>query len=195
MNGAALPGSGAHLLEYVRSFYHSRSLDRAEYPMRNLSQDSGEYLLALRNLRCLCLFRTRVEHISDHQFRTCFSAFRETLTSLCLQNITMSFSAFVALVDCFPNIATLELRCPEVEPDEEPVPPLSRPLRGKVFVLVRLVPDNFPEFLDRFSELDLEYEELKIYSPFGMRTKCLESALRTSARTVKLLKLPELERE
>ena len=195
MNGVVLSGSRAHLLEYVRSLDHNRGRGGAEYPMQDLSQDSGEYLLALRNLRRLRLCCTRVERISDHQFHTCFSAFRETLTFLSLESITMSFSAFVALVDYFLNITTLELRCPEVEPDEGPVPPLSRPLRGKVLVRIRLVPDNFPEFLDRFSELDLEYEELEISSPFAMETKCLESALRIGARTVKFLKLPEFQRE
>ena len=196
MNNVVRSGSKAHLLGYVRSLQHNRMLkSRAEYPTRNLSRDSGEYLSALRNLRSFSVYYLKIEHISGEDFRTCFSAFRETLKFLSLENITTSFSAFVPLVDYFPNITTLEIRCPEIEPDEEPVPSLSRPLRGKVLVRIRLVPDNFPEFLDQFAKLDLEYEKLEISCAFAMETPCLESALRISPNTVKYLQLPEVQRE
>ena len=168
---------------------------RVGYPMRNLSRDSGEFLSALRNLYNLSFCTLKVERISGEDLRTCFSAFRETLKFLSLENITTSFSAFVPLIDYFPNVTTLEILYPEIEPDEEPVPPLSRPLRGKVLIHIRFVPDNFPEFLDRFAKLDLEYEELEISCTFAMETPCLESALRISPSTVKYLRLPEVERK
>ena len=63
-----------------------------------------------------------------------FSAFRDTLTYPSLETFTASFSAFVTLVDYFPNITTLRLRSFELEPDGGPVPSLSRPLRGKLYV-------------------------------------------------------------
>ena len=163
--------------------------------MRNLPRDSGGYLSALRNLHTLTLWCIKAEPVSEGDLHTCFSAFRETLTFLSLESLAISFSVFVTLVDYFPNITTVELRCLEIVPDEGPVQSLSRPLRGKVFVRVRLVPPNFPEFLDRFAKLDLEYESLVISSPVSMETKCLESALRIGARTVKFLKLPEFGRE
>ena len=93
----------------------------------------------------------------------------------------------MTLVDYFPNIATLELRSFALEPDGGPIPPLSRPLRGKVHIH-RV--SNHLEFLDRFAKLDLEYEGLVIHSPsFFRSTKFVEGALRISANTVAFLSL------
>ena len=131
MNGVVLTGSKAHLLELARSLRHSHVLD---YRMQDLAQDSGEYLSVLRNLHSLALVNVCVEHISEDGFRACFSAFRDTLTYPSLETFTTSFSAFVTLVDYFPNITTLRLRSFELEPDGGPVPSLSRPLRGKLYV-------------------------------------------------------------
>ena len=194
MNGVVLSGSRTHLLEYVRSLRLIRVWDTgAKYGMQDLPQDSGGYLSALRDLHSLTLWCIKVEPLSEGDLRTRFSAFRETLTFLSLESLIISFSVFVTLVDYFPNITTLELRCLRVVPDEGPVQPLSRPLRGKVFVCVRLVlPEFFPEFLDRFAKLNLEYDSLVIS---GMVTNCLESALRISAGIVIFLKLPEFGRE
>jgi len=100
--------------------------------MRDLPQDSGEYLSALRNIHNLTLFNTKVEHIPKDQFHTCFSTFRGTLTYLSLEVFDTSFSAFVTLVNFFPNLRTLQLRSFALGPDEGPVPSLSRPLRGKL---------------------------------------------------------------
>ena len=100
----------------------------------------------------------------------------------------MSFDAFVALVNYFPNITALQLHMFTLEPDEGPVPTLSHPLRGKVsFHDVQV---DWVEFFDRFAKLDLEYEELVIssYSIFSGR-RPLKSVLQTSATTIKSLRL------
>ena len=192
MDGVVLSRSKSHLLNYVRSlgyYPHDR------YQMRCLAQDSGEYFPGLCNLRSLTLFNIGVEHIGEENFRTCFSAFRETLTSLTLDTFAMSFSAFVTLVDYFPNITTLRLRWFNLEPDEGPVQSLSRPLRGKFHAHLQA---NFPKFGDEFSKLDLEYEELVIDGPFSSpaETELVKSALQISPSTVKFLKLnEELQRE
>ena len=157
--------------------------------MKDLAQDSGKYLSALRNLHSLKLYNIRLEHISGDKFRTYFSAFRETLTSLSLENFATSFSAFVTLVDYFPNVTTLQLRLVEPEPDEGPVPSLSRPLQGKLHV--HEVHVNYLKFFNQFAQLELEYEELVIdtslSTPAG--TLFVESALRISPSTVKSLRL------
>ena len=186
MNGVVASGSKAHLLGYVRSLRHCRGRSlKTKYRMRDLAHDSGEYLLALCNTRSLTLLNTRVEHISEDEFRICFSAFRQTLTLLSLGSFATSFSAFVTLVDYFPNIATLELGSIALEPDEGPVPPLSRPLRGKLYVYK--LHANSLEFFYQFTKLDLEYEELVI-GPVA-ETKLLQGILRISAGTVKFLRL------
>ena len=195
MNSVVLPRSKAHLLEYVRSLWQCRGLDmRIKYQMQDLAQDSGGYLLALRNLYGLTLYAIRVEHINADQFRTCFSAFRETLTYLSLENFATSFSAFVTLVDYFPNIATLQIDWFEVESDERPVPSLSRPLRGKLDL--RGVHEDCLEFFDRFSKLDLGYEELAISNSYMIAEEIWECILRISTSSVKFLRLTdEHERE
>ena len=154
--------------------------------MRDLAQDSGEYLSALRNIHSLVLYNTLVEHISREDFRTCFSAFRETLTYLFLHNFTTSFSAFVTLVDYFPNITTLQLSPFKLEDDEGPVQSLSRPLRGKL--RVRECRDSYL-FFNQFSKLDLEYEELIIDSSYSLTKVFLESAFQISTSTIKCLRL------
>ena len=95
-----------------------------KYQMRDLLQDSGEYLSVLKKLHSLTLSNVVVEHIGE-ELRTCFSAFRETLTYLSLATSATSFSAFVTLTDYFPNIATLELRPFALKSDEGPIQSLS----------------------------------------------------------------------
>ena len=108
MNYVVLSGSEDHLLEYVRSLWHGRRPGLGiKYRMRDLAQDSGEYLSALRNLRTLTLSNITVEHISEREFCTCFSTFRGSLTRLSLDTFATSFSAFVTLIDYFPNITML----------------------------------------------------------------------------------------
>ena len=172
---------------YVRSLWPSHGPGRCiKYRIRDLPQDSGKYLSALRNLRSLTLSNTVIEHIGE-DLRTCFSAFRETLTYLSLTNSATSFSAFMTLVDYFPNIETLELRLFVLRPDEEPVPSLSRPFRGKLHIHGLLV--RSLEFFNRFAELELEYEELVISPKPVMGAKTLMSILQISSRTVKYLRL------
>ena len=196
MNGVVLSGSKTRLLRYVRSLWHCRGVYvGAKYPMRDLPQDSGKYFSALSNLRTLTLYNIAIGHISEEGFHTCFSAFRETLTYLSLETFATSFSAFVTLVDNFPNLRTLQLRALDLEPDGEPVPSLSRPLRGG-FHVYSIEPDCLA-FLNQFARLDLEYDELVIGSHFlGAEARFLESALQISANTVKSLRLTaEIVRE
>jgi hypothetical protein len=151
--------------------------------------------LGLRNLHTLALYQTRVEWTSQEELGACFSAFRETLTSLSLNVFTTSFSAVVTMIDYFPNITALELRSFKLEHDEGPVPRLSRPFRGKLHV--RDIHTNYLDFFNRFAKLDLEYEELVIDSSFIlMEPEFLESALQVSTSTIKSLRLTaELEGE
>jgi len=158
--------------------------------MQCLQKDSGEYFSALYNIRSLELAGVKINRA---EFGICFSAFRETLTSLNLAILTMSFGTFVALVDYFPNIVTLQLSPSILEPDEGSVPPLSRPLRGKLQVDHALV---CSELIDRFATLDLEYEELVISSWSCLSTRAMQSSLQLSPDTVKYLRLlPDPQRE
>jgi len=188
MNSVVLPGPKNHLLQCVRSLKHIRSpVTGTTCLMRNLPKNSGGYLSALHNIRSLTLGTIRIERISEEGFHTCFSAFRETLTDLTLELFTTSFSMFVTLVDYFPNITTLRLSAFTLIPNEGPVPPLSRPLRGKLHV--RQSDSRCLEFVNRLAKLDLEYEGLVFESPVAVEAKFLETILRISASTVKYLRL------
>jgi len=188
MNGVVLSESKTHLLGHVRSLRHYPCTpDAGSYPMRNFPKDSGEYLSALRNIRSLELANIRIEHIGEEGFRTCFSAFRETLTDLTLMVFVTSFSAFVTLVDYFPNITTLRLSMLTMDPEEGPVPSLSRPLRGKISLCY--IHPGCVEFFDRLAGLDPEYEELVLDTCLSMDTKLLESILQLGASAVKYLRL------
>lgn len=195
IKGVVLSRSKTRLLGYVRSlWYHRVQSFKDKYRMRDLAQDSAEYLSALCNLRSLTVQNTWVEHISEEGYRSCFSAFRGTLTYLSLDSSVTSFSAFAALVDYFPNIRTLLLYSLTLKPDDGPVPTSSRPLRGKAHIHVQ---HHDLEFFDRLAELNPEYEELvidAIYHQPGGRS--LERILRISPSTVKILRLvAQLSRE
>ena len=191
MNGVALSRSKAHLLGYVLSLSHHHGLEsRPWWQVQDITEDSAEYFSALRNLRSLEFFDTTFEHINEERFRPCFSAFRETLAHLSFVNLATSFSAFVNFVDYFPNITSLELSLSVVRPDDGPVSPSSRPLRGKL--CVHRTVTSCLEFFNRFAMLDPEYEELIINSSIVIsRTKFVESALRISPKTVKFLRLTD----
>ena len=189
MDGVVLSGSKAHLLEHVRSLQHGRTSSLGiKYRMRDLAQNAGGYLSDLRNIHTLTLSHIAVEHIGEGEFHTCFSAFRETLTHISFDSFTTSFSAFITLVGYFPNVTALHLRSFILKPDDGPVPPLSRPLQGKLH-LYDVSPGNLM-FFSRFAKLDLEYEELSIHVlPTLTGNGLVECALRIAPSTVKFLRL------
>ena len=193
MNSVVHSGANIRLLGYVRSLeHHCRGLGISSfYPMGKLQEDSGEYLSALRGVRSLELHYVGIDSISQEDFSNCFSAFRETLRDLTLEIFFTSFGAFVMLVDYFPNITTLKLAMFTAIPAERPVPPLSRPLRGKI--CVDFMRTDCVGFFNQFAKVDLEYEELVIGS--RIRTEPLESILGLSTSTVKDLRLMAEPRE
>ena len=186
MDGVVRPGSKTHLLKYVRSLQIWRfmnPLDRR--PIRHLHRTSAVYFSAMPNIHSLEMVNILIEHIDERKFHTCFSAFRETLTHLTLENFDTSFYAFVTLVGYFPNMTTLRLDLFDVRPDERQVPQLSRPLRGKMHLGRSW--GHYAYFFDRLAKLDPEYEELVLES--RMETKLLESVLRLGVNTVRYLRL------
>jgi len=183
MNGVVHSRSKIRLLRYVRSLL----LERRGYPLENFPGDFRDSLPALRNLRTLSLGYITIEDMDGEAIHTCFSAFRETLTELSFGLVVTSFSTFVTLVGYFPNVTTLRLGSFTLTPDEGPVSPLPRPLRGKISI--HDIHYHCQELVNRLAKLDLEYDELVI-EPFSeMEAVVLESLLQLSARTVKRLRL------
>jgi len=188
-SGVALSVSKTHLLQHVRSLRHYRILDNGlTYSTQDIPKEPGQYFSALHNIHSLELVNIRIMHLSK-ELETCFSAFRETLTNLTLDLFATSFSAFVSLIDYFPNITALQLGALGLEPDEGLVPSLSRPLRGRI--RIRPPHPNCLEFIDRLAELNREYEELVI-DPTNftfMRTEFFGRILQLGTGTVKYLRL------
>ena len=195
MDGVILARSRTRLLGYIRSVRYCHGVYVGiRRGMRVLARDYWGYFSALSNLHSLTLFNIEIEYIGEDEFRTCFSKFRETLTYLSIAKFRTSFGAFVTLVDYFPNVRNLHLDAFSLGLKEGPVPNLSRPLRGRVSI-------SFPslDFLDRFTKLDLQYDEVVLDPPgcnYVMETGHLERGLRLSTGTAKILRLnSELPRE
>jgi len=186
VDGVALSGAKTHLLHYVRSFRHHRVPKRSlRYSVWDLPKEPGEYIFALRNIHSLQLVNIRIDPLSK-ELQTCLSAFRETLTSLTLLFFVASFSAFVSLIDYFPNITALQLGMFALNPDEGPLPSLSRPLQGKIHI--RPPHPGCLGFIDRLAKLDQECEELVIGATnANLETEFFVRALQFS--TAKYLRL------
>ncbi|KAF9642982.1 hypothetical protein BDM02DRAFT_3123974, partial [Thelephora ganbajun] len=62
------------------------------------------------------------------------SAFLSTLTSLAIHRGHVTSSALITLINYFPGLIDLDLRSIKHEADLSPIPLLSRPLRGRLFI-------------------------------------------------------------
>ncbi|KAF9783870.1 hypothetical protein BJ322DRAFT_1067469 [Thelephora terrestris] len=173
-----------------RRLFSSVSLDDENYlqRMEDVSRDSGGYLSALHNLRSLTLCNITLLPNGQEEILACFSAFRETLTELSLERISASFSSFVSLVGYFPNITTLRVEFFAWDYYESPVPPLSQPLRGEIYI--RFTEIYWWKFIDQFTMLNQKYDRLVLdFGSIVVDAKNLESLLQSSASSVKYLQL------
>jgi len=85
-----------------------------------------DYLPSFHQLRCLNLAAGRLLWFTQAGTP---SAFQHTLTYLSLFNCGVRASALVTLVNCFPNLEQLDIHSRIQEADDQPIPPVSRPLR------------------------------------------------------------------
>ena len=152
------------------------------------SSKRWRYFPALCNLRSLTLCNTNIGHICNQTLHTCFSVLRQTLTELSLVGFTTSFSTLMTLVGYFPNITTLRMSLFMLVPDERPAIPLPQPLRGKLCIW-GFYAASLPGLADWLAKLDPECDELVIESAFAVGTEALERVLRSSAGTIKYLRL------
>jgi hypothetical protein len=159
MEGVALLILKTHLLRYVRSILLGL-YGKADYSTQDISRDSGGYLSALHNLRSLALCNVALLSNGQEEIHTCFSAFRETLR---IEIFTCDYF-------------------------ESPVPPLSQPLRGEIYI--RFTEIYWWKFIDQFTMLNQKYERLVLdFGSILVDAKNLESLLRSSASSVKYLQL------
>ena len=147
------------LLHHVRSLTYVLDMTvwfrHPEYRIDSL----GSYLPSFDQLENLGLFSVLLLSDTPHQIEH-FSAFRHTLSSLSLRGCHVSSSALITILNYFSSLVNLELRALVHEVDGEPVPPLSRPLRGGLSV--QQFRDCDVSLLDRLSDPPPECDELVI---------------------------------
>ena len=142
--------AGAELLQHVRilSWHHF-------YPLQS---SHGDYFGPLRRLEHLA-FRDFVR--TEPSITNLFSAFQTTLSSLSLFYVSLTWAAFINVVDYFPNLKDLHVARSSFVGDRRAIPPLSRPPRGKLR-LIALSLDNMSTLSSGLSASELQYDELEI---------------------------------
>ena len=149
------------LLLHVRSITYTLDMaSQFHFPAYRIDSIS-DYLPSFHNLESLILSSIDLRSKLDisQQVRN-FSAFQHTLASLSLWGCSISSGALTTVVNYFPNLAGLQLRAPIYRPAPEPVPLLSRPLRGRLSIQLFMTKDI--PVLDRLSDLPPELDELAI---------------------------------
>ena len=122
----------------------------------------GDYFRSLHRLQHLTLRDiSRIESYTPHLFL----AFKNTLSSLTLYCVTLTWGAFVRLVDYFPNLRALDFSESTFQPDSPPTPQFSRPPRGKLR-LSTLSMSAFGTLCQGIAGLELEYDQLEIIRIF-----------------------------
>ncbi|KAF9645195.1 hypothetical protein BDM02DRAFT_687955 [Thelephora ganbajun] len=124
-----------------------------------------DHLPSFFQLQQLAFSFTNIEPtICDHL--EWLSAFQHTLSSLSLTQVSITWSAFVALIGYFPNLRDLHLSEMSLQVDDRPIPPLPHALRGRLSITFW---DVMGLPVDRLVGLKLEYEGLEMYGGYHTR--------------------------
>ena len=171
--------------ENIGLLRHVRSLTYSTEPYGRLDNPPGVYNLrdyfpSFRQLTTLTLWCMEIEEtIPDHL--EIFSAFQYTLLSLSLDDVSITWSAFVALVGCFPRLRRLKIKETDFEADDGPVPELPHALHGGL--VVDLSEGDAELFADRFPRLRQEYERFEICEGYEPR---LVAAVEVNVKSLKI---------
>jgi hypothetical protein len=146
---------------------HVRMLSYTEYPREMIGPvhlTLRDYFPSFRQLRRLTMCFTRIS--SFPQQTELFSAFQHTLSEICLWDCSVTRSAFVALINYFPNLACLDLRSLDSCKDDKPFGPLSQPLFKKLHATPWTT--ETMDLPDELSKLGVRFEEIVISSAMLM---------------------------
>jgi hypothetical protein len=142
------------LLGHVRSLTH---LLGGKHQGSHIDDDLRDYLPSFCQLQRLVFTLEDIKPTIP--IPESFSAFQHTLTSLFFVTVSIPWSGFVSLLGYFPNLEDLLIRGVTFVVDDRPVAHLSRPLRGRLSVILARW-DDVNILVDRFPGLKPEYEEL-----------------------------------
>ena len=155
--------SNIELLRHVRSFCFSGSGPR-EWPdsLAKLTdiEDLYVYFPSFCRLHTIDLSETHISSDIPERIEM-FSPCQQVLSSLTLAIVSLSWRSFIALIDYFPNLQNLELSSLSFEDGNINPPPLSRPLRGKLFFYLS-EEEHLIALSNWFTGLEVEYEELVV---------------------------------
>lgn len=171
--------TNTQLLRHARSltyFYPLQETPDPRYCIRLLRH----YLPSFRQLKTLNLCKLTVE-LTTSEHLTLFSAFQNTLSSLSLTQVSITWSSFVALVGYFPRLRDLNICKPSFRVGDWPIPQMTHPLRGRLFIQ-SLLGEGMVPFINLFPKLRQEYEELEMFAPF------LPRLISASEKSLKYLK-------
>ena len=151
------------LLGHVRSLTH---LLGGKHQGSHIDDDLRDYLPSF------CQLQRLVFNLEDIKptipVPESFSAFQHTLTSLFFVTVSIPLSGFVSLVGYFPNLEDLLIRGVTFTVDDRPVPHLSRPLRGRLSVILARW-DGADILINQLPDLKPEYEELVMLERYEPR--------------------------
>jgi len=156
----SISSTNTELLHHVRGLTYAIRDNKSWHPPCPIGNDLRDYLPSFYRLQRLTFGFVDIEPtIPDHT--NLFFAFQHTLLSLSLVRVSITWNGFVTLLGYFFNLNNLEIREVEFEVGTHPTPHLPRAPRGRLFI--RCARERDPEsFIDRFTGLRLEYEELVI---------------------------------
>jgi hypothetical protein len=150
------------VLRHVRSLQYFHHHQKPSDPRRGV-YSLRDYLPSFSHLHTLTFRNFDVEEtIPDHL--EIFSAFQHTLSSSSLVHVSITWSKFVALFGYFPRLRHLEVRRVLFRVDDRPAPQMNHALRGRM-VIDQLDNEGLKPFIDWFSGLRAEYEELVMLGP------------------------------
>ena len=169
--------TSAEVLQHVRTLTCLR--------IRSFGVLHSDYFRSLHRLQNLALRDIpRIESNTPNLF----IAFQDTLSSLVLYHVYLTWSTFVALVDYFPNLRELDFSESTFEPDQFPVSPPSRPPRGKLR-LSTLLASDFGTLCQGIAGLEPEYDQLEIIDIFEQTHSNVQRIIWACKKTLTYLRV------
>lgn len=153
--------ANTELLRHVRSLHYFARDNRVLRWFPPRIDALIDYMPLFCHLQSLTLCDMRVKSDFSEKIEI-FSAFQHTLSSLSLQNTSLPWITFVALIDYFPALGTLEILDPFFHEDDQQQTPLSRPLHGDL-VIAGFTKQALTILSDRLCGIQVVYDELAIH--------------------------------
>ena len=153
----SVPPANDGLFQHVHSLTYIVRVGNISPPLEYPIDTLRDYLPFLHRLQHLSLSSLLLSPRVSQQVDL-FSAFRHTLSWLSLSHCRVTISAFVALINYFPNLDRLDITHIVRWVDAKPVPPLSRQIIGQLHIF-ELYRTGFGLF-DQLSAAGLAFDEI-----------------------------------